>query len=727
MAAVDASEDVVGTPLRNLLVLSLAVVAVVAGLPAASGAGAAGRTTIRVLSNRADLVSGGDALVEVVPPEGVDPGGVRVSVDGRDVTDAFAVRGDGRFYGLVTGLRVGRNVLTARLRDGSGARLAVTNHPSSGPVFSGPHIAPWTCAAGAEDADCTRAATYTFQYKSTGGQFLPYDEASPPRDVATTTTEEGVEVPYIVRVETGVVARDEYRIAVLFDPSKPWEPGQAPEGFSGKVLVTHGASCNTEYQQAAAPDVMNDTALSRGFAVMSHALNNAGHNCNVITQAESMVMTKERLIEQYGPVRYTMGIGGSGGALAQNLVANAYPGFYQGIITAAAFPDSWSGRMLYEDYSLLRRYFENPTRWQPGVAWTPVDIANLWGHPNYVNSITYNTAISPILDPSRSCVGVATADVYDAATNPDGVRCSLQDYMVNVFGRRPQDGFARRPWDNTGVQYGLQALLAGDLTTDQFVDVNAKVGGRDIDYEPQAARAEADPPALGTAFRSGAVNTASNLDQVAIIDLRGPDPGAFHDVYRTYALRARLEREHGHANNMALWRGPVPLAGDASFMTDAIIAMDEWLSAIEHDSSRRPLPEKIVLNRPASAADRCVEGAGMGGSPGQGFCNTAVDSYSTARIQAGMPFTDDVIKCQLKPLRQSDYYPVRFTDAQWQTLQQTFPQGVCDYSKPAVDMQPTVGWLTYAGGPGGRPLGPPPASTPLRSGGPWRSRGWGSR
>jgi hypothetical protein len=35
---------------------------------------------IRVLSNRADLVSGGDALVEVVPA------GARVEVGGRDVT-----------------------------------------------------------------------------------------------------------------------------------------------------------------------------------------------------------------------------------------------------------------------------------------------------------------------------------------------------------------------------------------------------------------------------------------------------------------------------------------------------------------------------------------------------------------------------------------------------------------------------------------------------------------
>ena len=83
---------------------------------------------------------------------------------------------------------------------------------------------------------------------------------------------------------------------------------------------------------------MNDAALSRGFAVMSTALNNAGHNCNVVTQAESMVMAKERLVEQYGEIRYTIGTGCSGGSLTQQQVANAYPGIYQGILPAVQLP-----------------------------------------------------------------------------------------------------------------------------------------------------------------------------------------------------------------------------------------------------------------------------------------------------------------------------------------------------------------------------------------------------
>src|SRR5438874_11173656 len=68
---------------------------------------------IRVLSNRADLVSGDDALVEITAPAGTSPGDLTLDVDGRDVTSAFGDKEGRRLVGLVTGLRVGANVLTA--------------------------------------------------------------------------------------------------------------------------------------------------------------------------------------------------------------------------------------------------------------------------------------------------------------------------------------------------------------------------------------------------------------------------------------------------------------------------------------------------------------------------------------------------------------------------------------------------------------------------------------
>ena len=68
---------------------------------------------IVVLSNRADLISGGDALVEIKVPPGPCRKGVKIDVDGVNVNSAFAVRADGRYYGLITGLRNGDNVVRA--------------------------------------------------------------------------------------------------------------------------------------------------------------------------------------------------------------------------------------------------------------------------------------------------------------------------------------------------------------------------------------------------------------------------------------------------------------------------------------------------------------------------------------------------------------------------------------------------------------------------------------
>src|SRR6185436_5861837 len=118
---------------------------------------------------------------------------------------------------------------------------------------------------------------------------------------------------------------------------------------------------------------------------------------------------------------------------------------------------------------------------------------------------------------------------------------------------------------------------------------------------------EADQTTLARAYRSGAINTANNLDQVAIIDLRGPDPGAFHDAYRSWAIRARLEREHGGYGNQAIWFGQVPLIGDPRYATDALLAMDRWLGAVEKDDSDKPPTEKIVADRPADIQDRCSQ------------------------------------------------------------------------------------------------------------------------
>jgi hypothetical protein len=718
---------------------------------------------ISVLSGRADLVSGGSALVEIEFPGPSEAKHVRVLLGKRNITGAFAIRSDGHFDGLVSGLALGPNMLRALLPDGSGARLKLIDHPIGGPVFSGPQLEPWKCPPKSLDAKCDQSPTFSYVYLSTSplkSGFQPYDPSRPPADVASTTTDQGVHVPFVVRIETGYIDRDQYKIATLFQPGQPWSPFHAQRQWNHKLLITHGGSCGVDHESGGAPSVTSFNplpvsgpapvvadsvryALGRGFMVMSTALDNSGHDCNVAVQAESLVMTKEHLIKAYGTLRYTIGAGCSGGSLAIQWISNAYPGIYQGILPTCSFPDAFSSATQVADYALIERYYlirallptQSPLLLPNQLAaiegnLLPVDALVSVGctnpNPPYTPS-TCQTGYFYGAVPYWPCRGVSSQQLYNAQTNPGGVRCSIVDLNKNLLGLRgpavwsPQErrighGFTGLPIDNVGVQYGLQALDDGQITPAQFVDLNANIGGADIDVNPTPNRIVADEPALANSYRTGLINETNNLNQTAIIDCRGPDPGAAHDSYRAFAIRARLDREHGTHANQLIWEGPAPIIGDAQCNLTSFIAMDRWLSAVERDTSRTPLARKIVSDKPADLSDRCY--LGVGSKLTDGLCPAAVvPVYGTPRTVAGDPITTDANKCQLKPLRRPDY-PVQFTDSEWAELQNIFSSGVCDYSKPGVGQQPTVPWLTYQDARGrviygGRPLGAPPVSTPI--------------
>jgi hypothetical protein len=396
-----------------------------------SSAQVAGETEhvrIEVLSNRADLISGGDALVEVVLPDGADAGDLRVDVDGRDVTADVQARGDGRILGLVEGLVDGANVLTAELADGRGATITLHNHPIAGPVFTGPHLQPWVCTTeehdlGEPDEDCNAPARYDYFYQSTGGGgFQDYDPEDPPSDVATTTTDEGEEVPYIVRRETGAMNRGIYAVAVLHNPDEPWDAPWAPQrGWNGKVLWLFGPASGTEYNQASPLSVLNDMALSRGFAVANSSLNINGNQGNTVLNAESVMMLKEHIVEQYGEIRYVIGDGISGGAIGQQAVANAYPGLLDGLRPGRAtrgVVHADRGRRLRHARSVLQRDLTAPVGSRPAArvrvrAHEPVVLRGVGRH-------------LPAERRPHERLQHPEEHVYHPGDNPGGTRCTQQ-------------------------------------------------------------------------------------------------------------------------------------------------------------------------------------------------------------------------------------------------------------------------------------------------------------
>jgi hypothetical protein len=718
---------------------ALAVAIVALAAPAAAAARAPhGNVVITTVSDRADLISGTSTLVSITVPAGDRYSKLKVKLGKANVTHEFAMRPNKLFEGVVTGLKPGPNVLTAALPDGHGARLTITDHPIGGPVFSGPQIEPWTCQKGALDKKCDEPPKIAYLYKSTNPAqlgLLPYNPAHPATDVAMTTTDAGVKVPFIVREETGFEDRDEYRIEVLYQPGKAWQPWAPQAQWDHKLLIMGGFDCITAFTPTSPPfsapvasSTIEDSSvvgLGLGFAVMGVALDNSEVDCNPALQAESLVIAKEHLVDEFGPISYTIGTGCSGGSLSQQWVSNAYPGIYQGLIVQCSFPDAGSSGQQIIDYKALTDYFTNT----PGFSSVQQAEVMGTGIPDLQNATLSVFGFFPFVEPDRSgCTGITAAQEYNPTTNPGGVRCGIIDWDINQLGPQPKSawdsqekavghGFAGSPIDNVGIQYGLAALNDGEITPQQFVDLNAHVGGFNIDFAPTASRMRADEPALANAYRDGIINEANNMNQVAIIDLRGPnDPGEAHDTYRSFAVRARLKRDFGTYANQVIWEGPVTLIGDPNYDNEALVAMDHWLAAVQGDKSGRSLPKKIIADKPASITDQCSNGKGV--KVASKLCPASVvPVYSTPRMVAGEAITTDQNKCALVPLNRSSY-KVGFTNAQWAELQQAFPSGVCDYAKPGVSQQPTVPWLTYqtASGKvitGGRPLGTPPASKPF--------------
>ena len=74
----------------------------------------------------------------------------------------------------------------------------------------------------------------------------------------------------------------------------------------------------------------------------------------------------------------------------------------------------------------------------------------------------------PNARPEFCDAAVKEAVANDPKLKAKGVRCTYQDNLASTFGIDPKTGFARSPFDNVGVQYGLQALNDGKISFEQF-------------------------------------------------------------------------------------------------------------------------------------------------------------------------------------------------------------------------------------------------------------------
>src|SRR5205814_8053400 len=120
------------------------------------------------------------------------------------------------------------------------------------------------------------------------------------------------------RVETGTIDRAIYHTAILHDPIAEPPPtfSAPPAAWNHRLVYTLGGGCvGGWYIQGTSignGGILEDLLLRQGYGVASSTLNVFGNNCQEVLAAESLMMVKERFVENYGEVFFTIGWGCSG-------------------------------------------------------------------------------------------------------------------------------------------------------------------------------------------------------------------------------------------------------------------------------------------------------------------------------------------------------------------------------------------------------------------------------
>jgi hypothetical protein len=652
---------------------------------------------LEVVSSPAEYVSGDDARIEVRVPPGLG-NKVELYLNGRRVSanlEPVGARRD-RWQAVIQGLAPGENRLEALLK-GRWDRAAVKliNHPITGPMFSGPQQHPFVCtttqsAVGRQpivdsatppgtrvfdsagnvigySRDCAIETFVTYLYRTTGNAWAPWPAAgSRPADLAQVTLPDGRTVDFVVRREVGSINRFLYSFAMLAPPGesagKPdlsrWN-GRLLYWFQGGVAIGH--SQGTVHSGSLNPDI-----LRLGYAIAHSSGNNTGTHYNLQLAAETMMMTKERFIERYGVPTYTVGLGGSGGAIQQYVINQNHPGLLDALLPVQSYPDMVTQTIHVGDCELLEHYMDATDRANPkwrvtkNRSWLVgfnaeegFDEVNDPLAPLKV-ALGYSTAVgsTECVPAWRGLSPLAMNPWYGQAPNQQNyepqsaiaaIRWTHWDDLRNIYGV-DSTGAARPTWDNVGVQYGLRSLQEGKITFDEFLHLNWHIGGwkhpsemvqegfpffgttpEEIDraltvpgyFDPWSRRnmnlsTAADEPAPRTvgdlkairnAYTSGMV-FQGKLDRPTIDHRQYMERELdMHNVHQSFAVRKRVIERMGNSDALVIWfTDTVPGVPKASQSLEAIEVMEEWMRNIQKH------PHKgLRRNRPARAVDSCFD------------------------------------------------------------------------------------------------------------------------
>lgn len=571
--------------------------------------------------------------------------------------------------------------------------------------------------------------------------------------------------PFVVRVERGTINRFIYSIAMpapypesLGSPDTldktAWN-GKLVYKFQGGVGIGHWqGNHNLGKKQA-----LYYQALKRGYAVAYSTGTRTGTHYNLKIAEETALMVKNHFMVIYGAPDVTIGIGASGGAIQQYVIGQSTNRVIDAAITQMSYPDMITQAIYVADCDLLERYFDeeythdNSSRWASwperslieglvaqGKAkkkpWSKNPYAPSPGSSECVNA--WRGQVPKLFNPAWTYPEYIKA--LERYRYPQEVIASIKwthwNDLENIYPK-DDNGIAYNTWDNVGIQYGLKALLDGDINPNEFLEINSCIGGwkpsqemslGNFPWNYNGDKKNIDPwdkynmhlstscrsgkPALRTEGHQASMTAAYQAGQVftgkltiPVIDLRWYlEPVLnMHHAQASFAARARLRKYQGHSENQIIWvvecnrLNRVNLKSKCNYDAtgNALDLIDQLLqNLLKNDGGDG------IKNKPEGVVDTCfaANGTVMHTGPhvwdgilddkAPGPCTRAFPIYPTSRMVAGGGPAGDVFKCALEPveaaLARGVYEGVRFTDTQLEWLKKIFPTGVCDFRQPDV-------------------------------------------
>jgi hypothetical protein len=467
-----------------------------------------------------------------------------------------------------------------------------------------------------------------------------------------------------VRVETGTINRFIYVLAIpvthsdrptKFDPSK-WN-SRLLYRFKGGVGV------GRKQGSISVPKLLYEHGpqLAQGYAVAFSTGTQTSNHYDIWLSEDTALRVKKQFAARYGEPLYTIGIGGSGGAIQQYLLSQNHPGILDGAIPLYSYPDMVTQVNYALDCELTEYYFDvtsGDENWDNWANRTLIQGSNaIHGYKNRYGRLQgiagyMNGDFSLMPEGASECTNgwrgpaqhinnpyfFSSYYMISEATRKQ-VDWSHWGNLRHIYGTN-EDGFGRRFWDNQGVQYGLTALKTGELSIRDFLSLNKYIGGwkapQDMENEQfwhisgaesmrdlslwsqhnmthegdrrQANRTTGDKAAISAAYKAGLVYLG--MSDLPIIDLRHylDHKLDMHHAVASFTARKRIQAAMGHSDHQLIWMAEKDdnLSRKDLLQSlpidDALLVLDQWLINIKAN------PDKTVAeNKPASANDRCYD------------------------------------------------------------------------------------------------------------------------